>query len=332
MYFFCILLLKTNVVEIYPSIWPLTFFFKQNALGLQDLGSLYHSPVKDTNGSIVLVTVTSVRDVKCVSTAHCRWSLYSKVMKRVSTNDVFAAPEMLLQNAQVRMMSSQTLLYVKKTFTICVHSCAQESRNKHCIKLNANGWMQCVLCRTCVTTPRRRGRRCHVVCTWATSNSAARWRTSTSWFPRQRQTRCRTLRYATTLTFRSKCFSYPYSLTLPLSATCKRYKEHQWALQKIVLWFLVQMCEMEFYVVFIDHLQDGVFCKKACVSFQERVALDSSAVSWGGRERSHRRTERLPRSAAHVMQANSRETWCVDSTKHINKCRLHHFTPLIFKN
>ena len=74
----------------------------QTALGLQDLGSFYHTPVKDTNGSIVLVTIATVADVKHVSTAHCRWIPFSKAMKRIATNDVFAAPEMLLQDAQVR--------------------------------------------------------------------------------------------------------------------------------------------------------------------------------------------------------------------------------------
>ena len=73
----------------------------QSALGLQDLGSFYHTPIKDANGSVVLVTITTVRDPKSVSTAHCKWTSYAKAMKRIATNDCFAAPEVLLQTAEV---------------------------------------------------------------------------------------------------------------------------------------------------------------------------------------------------------------------------------------
>ena len=90
----------------------------QTALGLQDLGSFYHTPVKDTNGSIVLVTIATVADVKHVSTAHCRWIPFSKAMKRIATNDVFAAPEMLLQDAQVR--TAEMTSYTSSILDFCL--------------------------------------------------------------------------------------------------------------------------------------------------------------------------------------------------------------------
>ena len=70
----------------------------QSALGVQQLGNFYHTPVTDANGSVILVTVTSVRDVKSVSTAHCKWTAYSKAKKKLQTADSFSVTELLMQN------------------------------------------------------------------------------------------------------------------------------------------------------------------------------------------------------------------------------------------
>ena len=145
--------------------------------------------------------------------------------------------------------------------------------------------MQCVLYRTCVTTPRRQGRRCHVVCTWATSNSAARWRTSTSWFPRQRQTRCRTLRYATTLTFRSKCFSK----TLHFQPHVEGVKNINGLCKELLFYEYLSKCTK--HVVLNNRLQDSAFLTKIIVSGMSGTGFVSCLV---GRSRALPQTNRPP--------------------------------------
>ena len=74
----------------------------QTALGLQDLGRFYYKPVKHLNGSIVLVTIATVSDVKHVSAAHCRWVQYSEIVTRIAANDAAnTSTEKLLHSAQV---------------------------------------------------------------------------------------------------------------------------------------------------------------------------------------------------------------------------------------
>uniref|UniRef100_A0A1B6E9F7 Ankyrin repeat and fibronectin type-III domain-containing protein 1 n=1 Tax=Clastoptera arizonana TaxID=38151 RepID=A0A1B6E9F7_9HEMI len=54
----------------------------QTALSIQDLGQLYHKPVRDTEGTIVISTVNYVRSPKSVSVLNSRWLPLGKLTKR----------------------------------------------------------------------------------------------------------------------------------------------------------------------------------------------------------------------------------------------------------
>ena len=58
------------------------------SLGLEDLGQLYHQPIKDAaTGAIVLVTVRSIKDPKSIDTTHVRWLCAKKAQRRFSSTD-----------------------------------------------------------------------------------------------------------------------------------------------------------------------------------------------------------------------------------------------------
>ncbi|KAL1116244.1 hypothetical protein AAG570_005739 [Ranatra chinensis] len=54
----------------------------QTALSVQDLGQLYHKPLRDTEGTIVISTVNYVRSPKAVSVLNSRWVPLGKLNKR----------------------------------------------------------------------------------------------------------------------------------------------------------------------------------------------------------------------------------------------------------
>ena len=84
---YCIKFNKTSVI--------LSF---QSALGVQDLGKFFHKPIRDENGTIVLVTINHIRDTKHVNTNHARWMPLPKIQKRMSSNilDTITAHEKTL--------------------------------------------------------------------------------------------------------------------------------------------------------------------------------------------------------------------------------------------
>ncbi|XP_075230563.1 ankyrin repeat and fibronectin type III domain containing protein wide awake isoform X2 [Lycorma delicatula] len=61
----------------------------QTALSIQDLGQLYHKPLKDPEGTIVVCTVNYIKSPKTVSVLNSRWMPLSKLTKRTVqlTND-----------------------------------------------------------------------------------------------------------------------------------------------------------------------------------------------------------------------------------------------------
>ena len=95
----------------------------QSALGLQQLGRFFHTPVRDASGSVVLVTVTTVRDVKSVSTAHCKWIAYSKARKKLQTTDSFSVTELLMQNVQVRSHHTHPNHMQRDVTSYCTCTC-----------------------------------------------------------------------------------------------------------------------------------------------------------------------------------------------------------------
>lgn len=54
----------------------------QTALSVQDLGQLYHKPLRDSEGTIVISTVNYVRSPKSVSVLNSRWLPLGKLTKR----------------------------------------------------------------------------------------------------------------------------------------------------------------------------------------------------------------------------------------------------------
>ncbi|CAH2980121.1 unnamed protein product [Chilo suppressalis] len=59
----------------------------QSALGIQDLGQLYHKPLRDSHGTVVLSCVNSVKSIKSVSALNSRWAPVSRLRRRVLSED-----------------------------------------------------------------------------------------------------------------------------------------------------------------------------------------------------------------------------------------------------
>ncbi|XP_041977983.1 uncharacterized protein LOC121732232 isoform X2 [Aricia agestis] len=59
----------------------------QSALGLQDLGQLYHKPLRDAHGTVVLSCVSVVKSAKAVSVLNSRWVPVAKLRRRVLSED-----------------------------------------------------------------------------------------------------------------------------------------------------------------------------------------------------------------------------------------------------
>ncbi|KAG7302907.1 hypothetical protein JYU34_012894 [Plutella xylostella] len=59
----------------------------QSALCVQDLGQLFHKPLRDSHGTVVLSCVNSVKSVKSVSALNSRWAPVAKLRRRVLSED-----------------------------------------------------------------------------------------------------------------------------------------------------------------------------------------------------------------------------------------------------
>lgn len=74
----------TNFVELisYPCVpWQfLKYFFLI-------LGQLYHKPLRDSHGTVVISCVSGVRSGKSVSALNCRWAPVNKLRRRVLSDD-----------------------------------------------------------------------------------------------------------------------------------------------------------------------------------------------------------------------------------------------------
>ncbi|KPJ20964.1 Ankyrin repeat and fibronectin type-III domain-containing protein 1 [Papilio machaon] len=58
----------------------------QSALGIQDLGQLYHKPLRDAHGTVVVSCVCAARSAK-VSALNSRWAPVAKLRRRVLSED-----------------------------------------------------------------------------------------------------------------------------------------------------------------------------------------------------------------------------------------------------
>ncbi|XP_053607451.1 ankyrin repeat and fibronectin type-III domain-containing protein 1 isoform X2 [Plodia interpunctella] len=59
----------------------------QSALCIQDLGQLYHKPLRDSHGTVVLSCVNGVKSAKAVSALNSRWTPVSRLRRRVLSDD-----------------------------------------------------------------------------------------------------------------------------------------------------------------------------------------------------------------------------------------------------
>ncbi|XP_023708239.1 ankyrin repeat and fibronectin type-III domain-containing protein 1 isoform X3 [Cryptotermes secundus] len=72
----------------------------QAALCIQDLGQLYHKPVRDCQGTLVISTVNYVRSPKTISVLNSRWLPLSKVQKKLATHEEPNVGELLMASIQ----------------------------------------------------------------------------------------------------------------------------------------------------------------------------------------------------------------------------------------
>ncbi|XP_014484057.1 PREDICTED: uncharacterized protein LOC106749274 isoform X2 [Dinoponera quadriceps] len=79
----------------------------QAALCTQDLGQLYHKPIRDIQGTLVFSTVNYIKSPKLVSVLNSRWLPLSKVIKKVITHEDSNVGDILMASIQEQMTYHQ---------------------------------------------------------------------------------------------------------------------------------------------------------------------------------------------------------------------------------
>ncbi|KAG7210469.1 hypothetical protein KM043_011993 [Ampulex compressa] len=79
----------------------------QAALCIQDLGQLYHKPIRDIQGTLVFSTVNYVKSPKLISVLNSRWLPLSKVTKKVITHEDSNVSDILIASIQEQMTYHQ---------------------------------------------------------------------------------------------------------------------------------------------------------------------------------------------------------------------------------
>ncbi|KAI4487178.1 hypothetical protein M0804_005327 [Polistes exclamans] len=79
----------------------------QAALCTQDLGQLYHKPIRDIQGTLVFSTVNYVKSPKLVSVLNSRWLPLSKVTKKIITHEDSNVADILMASIQEQMTYHQ---------------------------------------------------------------------------------------------------------------------------------------------------------------------------------------------------------------------------------
>lgn len=72
----------------------------QSALCLQDLGQLYHRPLRDSHGTMVLSTINYVKTPKSVSVLNSRWLPLNKVHKKMVFSEDNNVGDILMSSIQ----------------------------------------------------------------------------------------------------------------------------------------------------------------------------------------------------------------------------------------
>lgn len=71
----------------------------QSALGITDLGQLYYKPLRDTQGTVVLTCIQSVKSQKTVSIINSRWLPVSKLQKKLGAlHEDYTINELLISS------------------------------------------------------------------------------------------------------------------------------------------------------------------------------------------------------------------------------------------
>ncbi|XP_047356146.1 uncharacterized protein LOC124951582 isoform X3 [Vespa velutina] len=79
----------------------------QAALCIQDLGQLYHKPIRDIQGTLVFATVNYVKSPKLVSVLNSRWLPLSKVTKKIIIHEDSNVADILMASIQEQMTYHQ---------------------------------------------------------------------------------------------------------------------------------------------------------------------------------------------------------------------------------
>ncbi|XP_024940813.1 uncharacterized protein LOC107267862 isoform X3 [Cephus cinctus] len=79
----------------------------QAALCIQDLGQVYHKPIRDIQGTLVFSTVNYVKSPKLVSVLNSRWLPLSKVTKKIITHEDSNVADILMASIQEQMTYHQ---------------------------------------------------------------------------------------------------------------------------------------------------------------------------------------------------------------------------------
>ncbi|XP_067208007.1 ankyrin repeat and fibronectin type-III domain-containing protein 1 isoform X3 [Linepithema humile] len=79
----------------------------QAALCIQDLGQMYHKPIRDIQGTLVFSSVNYVKSPKLVSVLNSRWLPLSKVTKKIITHDDSNVADILMASIQEQITYHQ---------------------------------------------------------------------------------------------------------------------------------------------------------------------------------------------------------------------------------
>ncbi|XP_043598584.1 uncharacterized protein LOC122574722 isoform X5 [Bombus pyrosoma] len=79
----------------------------QAALCIQDIGQLYHKPIRDVQGTLVFSTVNYVKSPKLISVLNSRWLPLSKVTKKVIIHEDSNVADILIASIQEQMTYHQ---------------------------------------------------------------------------------------------------------------------------------------------------------------------------------------------------------------------------------
>ncbi|XP_072760842.1 uncharacterized protein Wake isoform X3 [Anoplolepis gracilipes] len=79
----------------------------QAALCIQDLGQLYHKPIRDIQGTLVFSTVNYIKSAKLISVLNSKWLPLSKVIKKVITHEDSNVADILMASIQEQITYHQ---------------------------------------------------------------------------------------------------------------------------------------------------------------------------------------------------------------------------------